>query len=64
MLYILFQKIYTVDFETGWSSLILSIWFVGGIILSSIGVVGLYLSKIFNQVKNRPKYIIKKIING
>jgi putative glycosyltransferase len=61
--YIIFQKMYNINYVAGWSSLILSIWLVGGIILTSIGVVGLYISKIFNQVKNRPKYIVKKIIN-
>jgi hypothetical protein len=35
---------------------------MGGLILSSIGIVGIYIAKIFNQVKNRPLYIIKSII--
>lgn len=63
IVYILFQKLYIVNYEAGWSSLILSIWFVGGVLMISIGVLGLYISKIFNQVKNRPKYIIRKVIN-
>jgi putative glycosyltransferase len=61
--YILLQKFFNVNYEAGWSSLILSIWLVGGMILSSLGIVGLYISKIFNQVKNRPKFIVKNIIN-
>ncbi len=44
----------------GWTSLIASIWFVGGIIIFSIGVLGIYLSKIFSEVKNRPYTIVKR----
>ncbi|MDG6777363.1 glycosyltransferase family 2 protein [Thiomicrorhabdus sp. zzn3] len=43
----------------GWTSIILSIWFFGGIITLSIGVIGIYLSKIFIEVKNRPYTIVK-----
>ena len=42
----------------GWSSLMLSIWFVGGIILMSLGIVGEYIGKIFVEVKGRPRYSI------
>jgi putative glycosyltransferase len=53
---------YYIDYQIGWISIILSIWLVGGFMLSSIGVVGIYLAKIFNQVKNRPLYIIREIV--
>jgi glycosyltransferase involved in cell wall biosynthesis len=43
----------------GWSSLIMSIYFVAGLIMGSVGVVGLYLGKIFNEVKGRPLYLIE-----
>jgi putative glycosyltransferase len=55
-------KLLFFNFTSGWISVILSIWFMGGLILSSIGIVGIYIAKIFNQVKNRPLYIIKSII--
>jgi glycosyltransferase involved in cell wall biosynthesis len=42
----------------GWSSLIVSIYFTAGLIMGSIGVVGLYVGKIFNEVKGRPLYFI------
>lgn len=45
----------------GWTSLIVSIWLLGGINLFCIGIVGIYLSKVFTEVKNRPYSIIKKI---
>ncbi len=46
----------------GFTSLIASIWFLSGIIISTLGVVGLYVGKIFEHVKNRPIYIIEKKI--
>lgn len=42
----------------GWSSLIVSIFFLGGVIIASLGVLGIYIGKIFDEVKNRPLYII------
>lgn len=44
---------------SGWTSLMLSIWFLGGLILMSVGVVGEYIGKIFIEVKKRPRYAIK-----
>lgn len=47
----------------GWSSLIASVWLLGGIILMSIGIIGAYISRIFLEVKNRPLTIIRDIVN-
>ena len=47
----------------GWSSLILSIWLVGGFILISLGVVGTYLGQIYTEVKRRPLYHITEILD-
>lgn len=57
----LLKKFFYTNYQSGWISIIASIWFIGGLILSSIGIVGIYISKIFNQIKNRPLYIIKSI---
>lgn len=46
--------------EHGWASLMLSVWFVGGIVLLAIGVVGLYIGRIFIEVKRRPLYHIRE----
>lgn len=46
----------------GWTSLILSVWFLGGIQLVAIGLVGQYIGKIYIEVKNRPRYNIEKIL--
>lgn len=44
----------------GWSSLMLSIWLVGGIIMVSIGLVGLYVGKVYIETKHRPRYHINR----
>ncbi|MFT8347767.1 glycosyltransferase family 2 protein [Clostridium saccharoperbutylacetonicum] len=43
---------------TGWTSLTLSIWMIGGIQLLSLGVIGEYIGKIYNETKQRPRFII------
>jgi putative glycosyltransferase len=45
----------------GWASLIVSIWFVGGMIVGCLGVIGLYISRIFVETKNRPYTIVRRI---
>lgn len=47
---------------TGWSSLILSIWFLGGLQLLAIGVIGEYIGKIYKETKQRPRYIISETL--
>ena len=47
----------------GYSSLMVSIWFLSGIIITTIGVVGIYIGKVFDQTKGRQPFIIEKIIN-
>lgn len=44
----------------GWTSLILSIWFLGGVQLIGIGMLGEYIGKLYQEVKRRPRYIIEK----
>ena len=47
----------------GYTSLIISIWLLSGVIISTLGIIGLYVGKIFEGVKKRPIYIINKIVN-
>ncbi len=42
----------------GWTSLIVSVYFTAGLIIGTIGIVGLYVGKIFDEVKHRPLYVI------
>ncbi|WP_026567938.1 glycosyltransferase family 2 protein [Bacillus sp. UNC41MFS5] len=46
------------DTETGWTSLITSIWLIGGLQLIAIGLIGEYIGKIYKESKRRPKYIV------
>lgn len=46
----------------GWSSILLSIWFIGGIQVFAIGILGEYIGKIYTEVKQRPHYNVEKII--
>lgn len=46
----------------GYSSIVVSIWFLSGVIITTIGVTGIYVGKIFDQTKNRPVYIIDEVI--
>lgn len=45
--------------EPGWTSLIVSLWAIGGLLMMSIGVVGAYIGKIYLETKGRPRFIIK-----
>lgn len=47
----------------GWTSLLVSMWFIGGAILTAIGIIGEYIGKIYKEVKRRPRYFIEKQIN-
>ena len=44
----------------GWTSIIVSVYFLGGLILSSIGLLGHYVGRIFTEVKNRPLYLVEQ----
>ncbi|MEY8441557.1 glycosyltransferase family 2 protein [Lactobacillaceae bacterium 24-114] len=59
MIYTLVEKIMG-HVTTGWSSLMISIWFLGGIQLISISVIGEYIGKIFAEVKRRPRFNIEE----
>ena len=47
----------------GWSSLIVSIWALGGLQLFAIGIVGEYIGKVYLEVKERPRFIIQDILD-
>ena len=48
----------------GWTSLILSVWLLGGLQLLAIGMVGMYIGKIYMEVKERPRYNIEKVLES
>lgn len=55
--YFLFLKFWG-ETQTGWTSLIISIWLIGGLQLIAIGLIGEYIGKIYKESKHRPKFII------
>jgi putative glycosyltransferase len=60
MVYVIYQKL-VMDMAMGWASLIVSIWTGIGLIMMSLGIIGIYLSKIFSEVKNRPYSIVRRL---
>ncbi len=62
--YQLIQYFVVGETPSGWTSIIVSIYFMSGLILAAIGLVGVYIGNIFNEAKGRPPYIIQDIING
>ena len=62
LLYALVAKL-TGHTSAGWTSLMGSIWLIGGIQLLSLGVVGEYVGKIYKEAKHRPRFIIESVLN-
>lgn len=46
----------------GWTSLLVSLWFIGGIVTTGVGITGVYIGKIYTEVKRRPRYFIEERI--
>ena len=62
-IYNIFAKFLGLNEVAGYTSTIFSIWFVGGLLLLMMGVLGLYIGKIFDQVKGRPVFIVSDTLN-
>lgn len=62
-LFVLYLRLFTQATVQGWTSLILVVCLFGGIQLLSLGVIGLYISRISDEVKRRPKYVLSHTIN-
>ncbi len=60
-IYAIVQKI-TGHTDAGWASIMCSIWFLGGLQLLGIGLIGEYIGKTYKEVKRRPRYIVEKVI--
>ena len=59
-LYAIFEAVFTSNVIQGWTSVIVSVLFIGGIQLIMIGILGEYLGKLFMENKRRPNYVIKE----
>jgi dolichol-phosphate mannosyltransferase len=60
ILYALYARFISRDYVPGWTSLMLAVLFIGGIQLICIGMIGEYISRIANNIKNRPLYIVRE----
>ncbi|MBK7388768.1 MAG: glycosyltransferase family 2 protein [Bacteroidia bacterium] len=59
ILYALYSRFISKDYEPGWTSLMLAVLFIGGIQLIGIGIIGEYISRMSANIRNRPLYIIQ-----
>lgn len=60
ILYALYSRFISRDYEPGWTSLMLTVLFIGGIQLIGIGIIGEYISRMSANLRNRPLYIIRE----
>jgi putative glycosyltransferase len=60
-LYLIVQRLFFGVFLSGWLSVMASIWFLGGVTIFCIGLIGIYLSRVFMEVKDRPYTVIRKV---
>jgi len=63
-LYLVIRRAFFGAFLEGWVSVIVSVWLLGGIIILCVGVIGIYLSKVFSETKDRPYTIVRGIHGG
>ncbi|MEI7868204.1 MAG: glycosyltransferase family 2 protein [Candidatus Methylumidiphilus sp.] len=61
IIYLLVNWMFLTNPLIGWTSVMASIWLIGGMIISFIGVIGIYLSKVFSETKRRPYTIVRHI---
>lgn len=62
-LYLSFRKFILEIPVEGWTSMMVSLWFLGGLIIANLGIIGIYLGKVFDETKKRPLYVISDRIN-
>ncbi len=61
IIWLLVQRFVYDEIIEGWTSTLISIWFIGGLILFSLGIIGIYLAKMFLEIKNRPLTVVRKV---
>jgi dolichol-phosphate mannosyltransferase len=64
LLIVLYQRLFTSSTTVGWASMVAIVLFSQGIVLMVLGLMGEYIGRIFEEIKDRPIYIIDEIING
>ena len=61
--FLVIRNLFVGDLTLGWTTIIASIYLMGGVLLCAVGLVGLYVGNIFNETKNRPIYVVAEILN-
>ena len=56
-------RYFTGNTVSGWTTTVISVWFIGGVIMVSLGVIGEYIGKIYLETKNRPRFIIESYLD-
>jgi glycosyltransferase involved in cell wall biosynthesis len=64
IVYALVARIFTSMWVEGWTALMIAVLFIGGVQLISIGILGEYVGRIYNEVKRRPLYVVAEWIGG
>ncbi len=58
------KRLMNPDFQAGWASLVISTWFVGAVTTNCMAVIGLYVAKVFEQVKDRPRFVVRQVYSS
>jgi len=59
--FLLFNRLFFAHPMDGWTSVMVSIWILGGLVISFMGIIGIYLSKVFVETKRRPNFIVRGV---
>jgi glycosyltransferase involved in cell wall biosynthesis len=62
IMYALFLRIFTSTWVEGWTALMIAFLFIGGVQLVCIGILGEYIGRIYNEIKNRPLYVVQEYV--
>ncbi|HEY8383536.1 MAG TPA: glycosyltransferase family 2 protein [Microvirga sp.] len=60
-LYLIIWRLIASEAVDGWTSVMVSVWVLGGLMISFVGIIGIYLAKVFSETKQRPYVIVRKV---
>jgi putative glycosyltransferase len=60
-LHLVVRRMFYAEAVDGWTSVMVSIWVLGGLVISFVGIIGIYLSKVFSETKQRPYTIVREV---
>jgi dolichol-phosphate mannosyltransferase len=62
IIYALYLRVFTDIWVEGWTALMIAVLFLGGVLLISVGILGEYVGRIYNEIKNRPLYVVQEYV--